>query len=245
MTALSPFYQVGEFHQVFGHPLETEPQVNLCNQNPKLANFRYSLIEEEIKEFEEGYQKSDYLECVDALCDTLYVIYGACHVFGMLGIDDIKPVELNDKTNVVDLENPKEWFNKNAEMVNAQITLLNTLLAELKSGIDTNDFSKIYNVLRTMTNELYQIGSTFNVFMDKAFAEVHRSNMTKVCTKEEDAKETVKWYLENEKRYESPAYRKSVLDKYWVIYDANTSKILKSIYFGLPKLENFVNRTNA
>jgi hypothetical protein len=64
---------------------------------------------------------------------------------------------------------------------------------------------------------------------------VHQSNISKLAETEEIAQQTVKWYLENEKRYDSPAYRLSPVmidnQERWVIYNKNTGKALKSIKY--------------
>ena len=86
----------------------------------------------------------------------------------------------------------------------------------------------------------YDISSYLNIDINKCFVEVHRLNMTKVCPTEDEAIETVKWYKQNEHRYESPSYRKSVNPKYWVVFDEKTSKILKSIKYEKPNLGQFI-----
>ena len=53
--------------------------------------------------------------------------------------------------------------------------------------------------------------------------------MSKLCKTESEAQNTVQWYLENEKRYDSPNYRKSDSGDYFVVYNKNTDKVLKSI----------------
>jgi len=151
------FQKVGEFHDLFGHPQRTQPYVNMFEENPKLVNFRLSLIDEEVRELKEACEKHDLVEASDALADILYVVYGAGHAFGL--------------------------------------------------------------------------------DLDELFAEVHNSNLSKLCKSEGEAKETVEWYLQNEPRYKKPSYRKSSRGEFWVVYDAETSKILKSIKFRLPNLK--------
>ena len=64
-----------------------------------------------------------------------------------------------------------------------------------------------------------------------SFDIVHRSNMSKLCISEEEAKQTVENYKLNDKRYKTPEYRKSDNDKYWVVFNRGTGKILKSINY--------------
>jgi hypothetical protein len=54
--------------------------------------------------------------------------------------------------------------------------------------------------------------------------------MSKLCVSEEEAKDTVKSY-ESDERYDSPDYRLSDDGKHYVVFNKNTSKILKSINY--------------
>lgn len=53
--------------------------------------------------------------------------------------------------------------------------------------------------------------------------------MTKFCNTEQEAIDTVQWYKENERRYDSPTYRKSPDGEHWVVYNKSNDKALKSI----------------
>ena len=56
--------------------------------------------------------------------------------------------------------------------------------------------------------------------------------MSKMCKTEEEAQKTVEWYKENMSvLYKDPQYRKSDDGKRWVVYNAETGKILKSILY--------------
>ena len=55
--------------------------------------------------------------------------------------------------------------------------------------------------------------------------------MSKVCTTEDEARETVEWYKKNETRYDSPTYRLSYDNQRYVVYNQSTGKILKSIKY--------------
>lgn len=79
-------------------------QSNSKNTNfqsdPALQKLRLDLIKEECNELKEAMNNYDVIEILDALCDMLYVIYGAMVVYG---IDD------------VDAEMPKSEHYKNAQ----------------------------------------------------------------------------------------------------------------------------------
>ena len=232
---ISGYHQVQEFHEVFGHPLNTSLQFNIFTENPKLVDFRISLIDEEIKEFIDACSKKDFIEAIDAIADIMYVVYGAMHVFGVNydSYTSLSPLlyttsyNNNDNINVFDTN--KSELLKETKKLELYLSMLN----KNKNLLNFNDFVKH---LDNIICECYTISSLFNIDIDKCFAEVHRSNMSKVCTSEEEALQTVIWYKKNEKRYTDPTYRKSSNSKYWIVFDNTTSKILKSIHFELPKL---------
>lgn len=232
------YNQVGLFHEVFGHPLNKIPQTNIFSENPKLVAFRISLIEEEFNEFVEAVKLHDFIEAIDAICDMLYVLNGALHAFGVSypNNDHVPPLVLS-----IDKYPNNDVFKNNMTDINEHITTFEKLLCRLKTSTTNNNFDAFVSTLHQFIVDCYSASSNFGINVDDCFDEVQSSNMSKVCTSEEEAIETVKWYKENDKRYEDPQYRKSVNELYWVIYDGKTSKILKSINFRLPDLKNVSN----
>ena len=148
---LSNFEKVGEFHELFEHPKFDKLNKDIFEENPKLVDLRLKLIEEEVSELKEAFEKKDFKEVADALSDILYVVYGAGHAFG--------------------------------------------------------------------------------INLDKTFAEVHESNMTKACNSEAQAQETIEFIKETQPRYTQPSYKLSKDGKYYIIYDKETGKILKNKYY--------------
>jgi len=147
----SNFNKVGEFHELFEHPKFDELNKTIFETNQKLVDLRLKLIEEEVGELKEAFEKKDFKEVADALSDILYVVYGAGHAFG--------------------------------------------------------------------------------INLDKTFSAVHESNMTKACTSEEQALETIEYIKQTQPRYKDPSYKLSKDGKYYIIYDKETGKILKNKYY--------------
>jgi predicted HAD superfamily Cof-like phosphohydrolase len=238
VPVLSNYEQVGEFHQVFGHPLNTEQQINILNDNPKIVQFRLDLIKEELNEFIDACEKKDIIEAIDAIADTMYVVYGACHVFGI----DFDKVKTCPET-LYEIYEPCDIFEMRRDDLEIETNNFKNIVTELVNDCTVSKkFDEVVMSLDNIIKTCYTISSLFQVDIDKCFNEVHRSNMTKVCISEEEAIETVEWYKNNEKRYADPAYRKSINSKYWVVYDRETSKILKSIKFQLPNIASIVNK---
>ncbi len=77
------FESVGEFHETFGHPKPATLQKNILVDNPKLAQFRLSLIQEEFNELAAAVNENNMDEVIDALSDILYVVYGMGQAFGI------------------------------------------------------------------------------------------------------------------------------------------------------------------
>ena len=73
---------VAEFHRAFGNP--SPDRIDLASYPGEL---RIKLIEEEAEEFAEAVRAGDVPEMVDALCDLLYVTYGAAVDLGV----DLEP----------------------------------------------------------------------------------------------------------------------------------------------------------
>jgi predicted HAD superfamily Cof-like phosphohydrolase len=159
-TPTTNFNKVGEFHDTFEHPKHDVPQMDVFTSKPDLVKLRIALIEEELNELKEACDNHDMTEVADALCDILYVTYGAGHAFGL--------------------------------------------------------------------------------DLDTLFNEVQRSNMTKSCDNEEDAKLSVQKIKETQERYKDPQYKLSKTGKHYVVYDKATGKILKNHKYSPPNLKDMV-----
>ncbi len=75
--------QVKEFHETYGLPVESEPNIS----DAKTNDLRINLIAEELDELKEALKNNDIVETLDALIDLQYVLDGA---FLSLGLHDVK-----------------------------------------------------------------------------------------------------------------------------------------------------------
>ena len=96
---------------------------------------------------------------------------------------------------------------------------------QVKNIIQDNKFEDVTKVLNHLIYLSYSTGIFLGVDMDKAFNIVHESNMSKLCISEEEANESVKWYEDEQDVYDSPTYKKSKNEKYWIVYNRSTGKI--------------------
>lgn len=114
------YQQVLEFNEAFEVKVYEGYEEDLFvfqkdDANKKLVMFRFSLIDEEVKELAEAIAQKDFIEVIDALCDILYVTYG---MYSVLGIDVEQRLILN--LNSADTE----------------VNIMNLLISDTKSYID-------------------------------------------------------------------------------------------------------------
>lgn len=100
-----PQHQVDTFHQACGLRRPQYPCVDWDDQ----AGIRYDLIREEAAEFKQACKDQDLLEAIDALCDLLYVTYGAAVAMGI----DLEPFfEEVQRANMEKTNGPKREDGK-------------------------------------------------------------------------------------------------------------------------------------
>ena len=123
---------------------------------------------------------------------------------------------------------PNVFINK--DLVKLRLDLINEEFKELQQAIAEKDFTEVIDALTDILYVTYGAGASFGIDLDKSYDIVHKSNMTKFCKTEEEAKKTVKSY-EKDDRYDTPTYRLSKDGKYYVVYNKSSGKILKSINY--------------
>ena len=236
-TEPSNFRKVGEFHTVFEHPIKQSPDVSVFDENPKLVSLRYSLIEEETKEFIEAVENKDVIEMVDALADIDYVVHGAGLAFG-INMDTMMQLAVLPKSSDV---KPADFFDRTSEAeITAMVANFRTLLVDLKSAFDQKDIMAIAVQFLKIIQTTYEAAAVLGVDLDEAFRLVHDSNMTKACVDEAQARETLENYQKDLSVYKDPAFRRSQDGKYWIIYDRSTGKTLKNKYYKAVDLRPLV-----
>jgi len=125
----------------------------------------------------------------------------------------------------------KYYVLEKPERVSFRVGLIKEELKELEDAIRDNNNKEIIDALSDILYVTYGMGIEMGIDLDKSFDIVHNSNMTKFCKTEQEAIDTVRWYKENESRYDSVSYKKSPDGKHWVIYNKSNDKALKSINY--------------
>ena len=108
---MTNFNSVKKFMEVFGQEVKTKAEFT----SEKIIKLRYSLIKEELDEFEEALKDKNLKEVADALTDILYVTYGAGHAFG---IDLDKCFDEVQRSNMSKLgEDGKPIYNEHGKVM--------------------------------------------------------------------------------------------------------------------------------
>lgn len=235
MSQLTNFQKVNAFNVAFGIGRSSTP-------NDKLFKLRWDLIQEESDELFDALSKKDYVEILDAVSDILYVVHGAADSFeqdfdkSMINHDKVKLFVSEEVSSIpFSVKRMESVFQLESQKLNNLTCDYSKSIVDLKNAFKNKNISEIITKLVVVHNYLYQWADLFGFDLDYTFNMVHDSNMSKLAETEEVAQKTVEWYLENEKRYDSPAYRLSTvkvndMDR-WVIYNANSGKALKSINY--------------
>ena len=243
---MTQYLMVHDFNVAFGVTVNPEFYSRLIVEQSTLANLRYNLIEEEVLELQEALKNNDRKETIDALADILYVAWGAGVSFGIDMDAEYKTYLefLHTPNEPFDFEN-KTFYKNTISIPCTRITKENGLdklflaLQHVKQALNVRtETEKDENMehrkqlgkyLCRLIYHVYRMVQHYNIDIDRAFKIVHDSNMSKLCKTEEIAQATVQWYKDNNTVYDSPAYRKSDLGDYYVVFNKSSGKILKSI----------------
>eukprot|EP00931_Biecheleriopsis_adriatica_P022333 TRINITY_DN1437_c0_g1_i1.p1 TRINITY_DN1437_c0_g1~~TRINITY_DN1437_c0_g1_i1.p1 ORF type:complete len:230 (+),score=56.80 TRINITY_DN1437_c0_g1_i1:3-692(+) len=136
-------------------------------------------------------------------------------------------------------------FSSDPKTVDLRLKLIEEEVKELEDAMKAKDMVETVDALGDILYVVYGAGSAFGINLDKAFDLIHKSNMTKLCRTEEEAKETVEWYKQNytpggKYPYDTPAYRLSPDGQYYVPFNQSTGKILKSINYSPVKFDSML-----
>jgi len=244
------FEKVVDFNTCFESYVSSVLNTQLFFEHPTIVNLKYNLINEEINELIDAYTNNDVIEIIDALSDIKYVLYGMACAFGInmnttfrhyLSVF-VKDIKLETNISNFDLVYSYHNHNNNINDYNNNITIpefkesLDSLIKiisfindELKLVTDDCNIDKIRINVCKLLYHVNMFGSIIGINLDKSFDIVHKSNMTKVCDSEQLAKDTVNWYLNNDKRYKTPSYKKNSFG--YIVFNKDSGKILKSINY--------------
>jgi predicted HAD superfamily Cof-like phosphohydrolase len=114
-------------------------------------------------------------------------------------------------------------------------------LEEYKHACETGDIVEVLDALCDITYVSLGNGTMLHGLKDKvwpAYQEVQASNLSKACTSEEEAQETVRVRSAEQKE---PCHYEQV-GKYFIVYRTRDRKVMKNINYFRPDLTQFLNK---
>lgn len=246
---MNNFQKTKYFNKTFGIVVNEDYDSKIFSEKWGLVKYRLDLINEELTELEEGCEKSDFLEILDAISDLLYVSYGLGNSIGLsLDVEFKKKFSNSDKSN---FQLVKQIFSSQddgssftGKIEEPYFTAIKEIVKQIRES-----YNKLFQLCNNFKNETsdqsqelitqvvidiiyfcYLIGCWIKVDVDYVFNLVHEANMTKACSTEQIAKETVEKYLaekaafksdksDEEYPYQFPAYRPSDDGKFWIVFN--------------------------
>ena len=116
-----------------------------------------------------------------------------------------------------------------------RLSLITEEVKELVEAMADNNMKEIRDALADILYVVYGTADAFGIDADADFAIVHNSNMSKLCSSEEEAKLTVAdyeaKYQAKTSPYDSPYYYHLPQFNKWVVKNRSTGKVLKNINY--------------
>lgn len=104
-SRLTNFQKVLEFNKAFNVKTFFEPQLDIFDKDPKLVEYRLSLVKEEFDETVDAIKNKDFTELVDGLGDIMYVVLG---FFSSVGVDADQVFNIIHQSNMSKLCDTEE-----------------------------------------------------------------------------------------------------------------------------------------
>jgi predicted HAD superfamily Cof-like phosphohydrolase len=114
-------------------------------------------------------------------------------------------------------------------------------LEEYKHACETGNIVEVLDALCDITYVSLGNGTMLHGLKDKvwpAYQEVQASNLSKACTSEEEAQETVR--VRSTEQEEPCHYEK--VGRYYIVYRTRDRKVMKNINYFRPNLTQFLNK---
>ncbi|WNA16036.1 putative nucleotide pyrophosphohydrolase [Xanthomonas phage XaC1] len=236
-TSIKQFKAVAEFMKVCGQ----EVNDSIKYPSTKVGKFRLRLIHEEIhgkNELVDSVNNDKAVGILDGLCDILYVVYGAYATFGI-------------EVPFYNLEHTKTNGNNILPMNDALLMVrhINDAYEQLERGLISGDQRTVIYALSHLIMNCSLMAKASDFDLVGAFEEVHNSNMSKFCSSEEEALETIKIRSQSDDADERAKYvpdevyvEKNVVNgvEYYAIKRKADGKGLKGIKFFEPDLSKYL-----
>lgn len=128
----------------------------------------------------------------------------------------------------------KNVFDNDPKLIDFRLALITEEVKELQDACKDKDIIEVRDALADILYVVYGMQDVLCIDGDKDFDIVHSSNMSKLCSSEDEAKETVasykKKYKEGISSYDTPYYEK-LNDMQYIVKNKSTGKVLKNINY--------------
>ncbi len=207
------------------------------------SNYLYSFVNQGLLSSygisSSAYEK--YLDNIKAANNELVESVTASLVASRSNFAKVKTFNTTANVERITEKPTAEIFDSKPDIIESALKLIREEVSELEEAVKAKDLTETRDALADILYVVYGMAFRLGINADKDFDLVHKSNMTKFCTNENDAVLTVKKYEEKyaagESPYPSPAYRLDESTGLWVIYEKTTGKILKSHLYTPVKLD--------
>ena len=219
--------KTNEFHRTFGHVINAKI-------TPEILALRGGLIHEEATELQTALTAKNHVEIVDALADILYVVAGTVTAISCQN----HWRSLQDGAALISIM----FTTQNAlNNLSQDLTALSDESLELAAYLRGDAVTRDDAVLRCLCliDLIGQVCDYAHIDIEAAFAEAHRSNMTKLWS--DEAEERTLGVASDPVRYEDIAFAFRLDGGKGVIgYRTTDGKILKSPSYSDADFSPFV-----
>lgn len=231
---MSYYSKILEFNQRFNVKMYSEFAPEIFDDEP-FVKLRYDLINEETNELSKAISDDNKVEILDAVCDILYTTYGAAVCFGIPEDDPDFNVEMPEFIASI----------KGAQKISEFSDILCFVMEALRLIFDHRNLLAAKRTLACIIHICNSLAEFLKVDIKEAFDLVHESNMSKLCISEDEAIRTVDHYKDRYQEglsvYKSVDYKASDDGKFWIVYNKENDKVLKSINYHPVDLSKFFN----
>ena len=159
------FQRVAAFHRTFGHLVADRPVL----PGKLVRKLRIALLAEELQEFTVAHAAHDRVEMADALADICYIIAGTVVAYG------IGPQGQDLFESPYDQSLPREEVHDDG-----MARMLHDCFLEYEMAEKSDNLPRIDLALMTFITSVFGVAWRLNIPLNAVFAEVHRSNMSKL-----------------------------------------------------------------
>ncbi len=157
------FLRVADFHRKFNVLVGEKPGFPTHD----VRDLRCDLLREELSEFCEAYTNNDLVEMADAIADMGVIACGTCVSYGIALTEPFGSPY-------------KEGTRQDVFLASRIDTILTRMVKDYEDAEDANDLAAVQARLMWLLQHLFGVALHYGIPFNAVFAEVHRSNMSKL-----------------------------------------------------------------